>query len=82
MLGPLGASWDVKKRLPKKRTVLGRRFGAILGPLGAILGPSWGYLGAILGSLGAILGPFWGNLGATFCHLSRKEAIWQNVHGA
>ena len=40
--------------------------GAILGRLGAILGPSWGHLGvigAILGHLGAILGPSWAILG-------------------
>ena len=79
----------MRKRPPKERTVLGGRFEAIFGTLGAILGPfwnqlgaSWGHLGAILGPLGAILGPFWGNLGATFGHLSREEAIWQNVHGA
>ena len=33
--------------------------GSILGPLGAILGPSWGHLGAILG-------PFWGHLGVIY----------------
>ena len=35
---------------------------AILGPLGAILEPSWGHLGAILGHLGAMSGPSWGHL--------------------
>ena len=35
---------------------------ALLGPLGAVLGPSWG-------CLGAILGPSWGHLGASGAHL-------------
>mgnify|MGYP001456798506 CR=1 FL=1 len=39
--------------------------GAILGPLGAFLGPPWG-------RLGAILGPSWGHLGAILGRLGDK----------
>ena len=39
-----------------------KHLAAILGHLGAILGPSWGHLGVILG-------PSWGQLGASWGHL-------------
>ena len=39
-----------------------RHLAAILGHLGAMLGPSWGHLGVILG-------PSWGQLGASWGHL-------------
>ena len=38
---------------------------ALLGPLGAVLGPSWGCLGAILGPPGGLWGPSWGHFGAS-----------------
>ena len=37
---------------------------AVLGHLGAFLGPSWGLLGAVLGHLGGRLGSILGHLGA------------------
>ena len=35
----------------------------------------------MLGPLKTILKPYENNLGATFGHLSREEAIWQDMHG-
>ena len=37
--------------------------GAFVGPLGALLGASWGPLGAFLGPLGGVLGGSWGLFG-------------------
>ena len=43
-----------------------------MGPLGAILGPSW----AVLGRLGAILGPSWAVLGHLGAILGPLELSW------
>ena len=43
--------------------------GALLGPLGALLGSSWGRLGAILGPSWAQLGAILSQLGPTYGHL-------------
>ena len=45
--------------------------GAILGPLGAILGPSWGHLGAVLEPLGSP----WGRMGS---HWGQEGPDWAN----
>ena len=57
--GPLAAKIE-KKRKNKKQ---------LLGPLGAILGPSWGPLGAVL----ALGSPSWADLGRVGVVLGRLE---------
>ena len=63
--GPQRASWD--------------RLGAVLGqswgPLGALLEP----LGAILGRLGAVLEPSWGPFGAFGGHLEPILAVLTRI---
>ena len=72
--GVSGGPWGLLAAKIEKRRVQPR----FLGPLGAILGPSWGPLGAVL----ALGSPSWavlGRLGALLSRLKIDVKIDQNI---
>ena len=80
---PLGASWDISwalfggllGRLGGLLAVLRNSWaswmprGSLVGPLGELLGASWGLLGAIMVPSWGHLGAYWSLLGASWGHL-------------